>query len=118
MPSRKTDKTLEIASLGTLVVALTLSVPVVERVIAATWQWYKFAGYSNDGHIGLSLRTGLLFSGILAVTFGLAVWFNRIAKRRTAQRAQAWSFLAMVVVAAAALVYWLLGMSGLNVWRA
>jgi hypothetical protein len=96
---------------------LALSVPVVERITAATWQWYKFFGYSNDGHIGLSLRAGSLFTGILAVTFGLALWFNRIAKRRTASRAQTWSLLAMVVVAAAALAYWLLGMSGLNVWR-
>ena len=119
MPSRETEKSaLNIASLGTLLAALALAVPVIERGIAAIWQWYKFAGYSNDGHITLSLTTGLVFSGLLAVAFGLAAWFNRIAKRRSARRAESLSLFAMFVVVAAALAYWLLGTSGLNVWRA
>ena len=118
MQGRESDKALSAASLTKLAVALALSVPVVERLIAAIWQWYKFAGYSNDGHITLSLKTGLLFSGLLAVTFGLALWFNQLAKRRAASRAKSWSFLAMCIAAAVVAAYWLLGVSSLNVWRA
>ena len=118
MPSRETNENLNIASLLALVAALALSVPVVERLIAATWQWYKFANYSDDGHISLSLNTGLLFTCLLAVIFGLAAWFNRIATRRTASRARTSSLMAMWVVAAVAVSYWLLGLSQLNVWRA
>ena len=62
MQGREFNKAIAIASLATLAAALALSVPVVERLVAANWQWYKFAGYSNDGHITLSLKTGLLFS--------------------------------------------------------
>ena len=118
MPSRETNKNLNIASLLVLVAALALSVPVVERLIAATWQWYKFAGYSDDGHISLSLNTGLLFTCLLAVTFGIAAWFYHIATRRTASRARTSSLWAMWVVATVAASYWLLGLSHLNVWRA
>jgi len=117
MQTRET-KTLGIASLATLAAALALSLPVIERLIAAIWQWYKFAGYSNDGHINLSLNTGLLFSSLLAVTFGLALWFKRIAKRRHAPHARTLSFLAMSIVVAAGAAYWLLGISSLNAWRA
>ena len=119
MPSRETEKAaLDIASLATLIAALALSVPVIERGMAAIWQWYKFAGYSNDGHISLSFNTGLVFSALLAVTFGLAASFHRIAKRRSDPRAESLSLFSMVVVVAVALAYWLLGISGLNVWRA
>ena len=118
MPSRKTDKALNIASYATLVVALALSVPVAERLIGATWQWYKFAGHSNNGHISLSLNTGLWFSCVLAVTFGLALWLHRIAKHRPAPRARVVSLSAMGVVAVVAMAYWLLGVSSLNAWRA
>ena len=118
MQTRETDKAINIASFATLAAALALSLPVIERLIAALWQWYKFAGYSNDGHISLSLNSGLFFSGLLAVTFDLALWFNRVAKRRPARRAQIWSYWAMCIVVAAATGYWLLGMSALNAWRA
>ncbi len=118
MQIRETDKSLNIASLAALVAAVALSVPVVERLIAAARQWYKFAGYSNDGHINLSLRTGLFFSGLLAVTFGVSLFLNRLAMRRSAPRAVAWSLWAMYVVVAVAAAYWLLGVSGLNAWRA
>ena len=111
MQGRESNKALSVASLATLAAALALSVPVVERLSAAIWQWYKFAGYSNDGHITLRLKTGLLFSGLLAVTFGFALWFNQLAKRRAASRARSWSFLAMCIAAAVLAVYWLLGMS-------
>ena len=118
MQTRETDKAINIASFATLVAALVLSLPVIERLIGALWQWYKFAGYSNDGHISLSLNSGLLFSGLLAVIFGLALWFNRIARRRSVPRAQIWSYRAMCIATAAAASYWLLGMSVLNAWRA
>ncbi len=118
MTSRETYKALDIASLVMLCAAVALSLPVVERLIAATWQWYKFAGYSNDGHISLSLSTGLLFSGLLAATFGLSLWFNRMARRRRTPRAIGLSFWAMCIVGSASAAYWLLGVSSLNVWRA
>lgn len=118
MQSSNFRKALSIASLATLVAALMLSAPIAERFIAAIWQWHKFAGYSNDGHVSLSLKTGLLFSGLLAVTFGFALWFNRLAKHCVAPRARNWSFLAMCVAATVVVAYWLLGVSGLNVWRA
>ena len=118
MKNHATDRALNIASLATLAVALSLSILVIERIIAALWQGYKFADYSNDGHVSLSLSSGLLYSGSLAVIFGFALFLNRIAKRRLAPRAQIWSCWAMCVLMAAAVGYWLLGMSGLNAWRA
>ena len=118
MQGRESNKAIVAASLATLAAALALSVPVVERLVAAIWQWYKFAGYSNDGHITLSLKTGLLFSALLAATYGFALWFNQLAKRRAAFRAKNWSFLAMCIAVAALAAYWLLGMSSLNAWRA
>lgn len=69
MQTREIGQPLNIAALAALAVAVALSIPVVERLIAAAWQWYKFAGYSNDGHIALSLNTGLLFSSLLATTW-------------------------------------------------
>ena len=118
MPSRETNKNLNIASLLALVAALVFSVPVVERLIAASWQWYKFAGSSEDGHISLGLNTGLLFTCLLAAIFVLVAWLYRIATRRAASRARTSSLWAMWVVAAVVLSYWLLGLSHLNVWRA
>ena len=118
MQTRETNRRLTIASLVALVAALALSIPVFERVIAAAWQWYKFAGYSDNGHITLSLRTGLLFSGLLAVTFGASLLLNRLARHRSARHAAAWSLWAMLVVLAVTAAYWLLGVSGLNAWRA
>lgn len=102
----------------TLGVALLLAVPVIERYSAGAWQWYKFYGYSNDGHISLSLGTARLFSGLLAVTFVLALLINRFATQRVVTDARAISFWAMCVLAAIAIAYWLLALSSLNAWRA
>jgi hypothetical protein len=118
MQGRESNKAIAAASLATLAAALALSVPVVERLVAAIWQWYKFAGYSNDGHITLNLKTGLLFSALLTATFGFALWFNQLAKHRAAFRAKNLSFLAMCIAVATLAAYWLLGMSSLNAWRA
>ncbi|GAB2498671.1 hypothetical protein GCM10027084_09760 [Pseudoxanthomonas sangjuensis] len=118
MQNRESNKALNIASLAALIAALALSTPLAERFIAAIWQWYKFSGYSGAGHITLSLKTGLLFSGLLAATFGSALWFNQLAKHRTATRARSLSFLAMWISVTVLAAYWLLGMSNLNVWRA
>ncbi len=118
MDMRETNRSLNIAALAALVAAVALSAPVVERLIAAAWQWYKFAGYSHDGHISLSLRTGLIFSGLLAVTFFVSVLLNSLANRRSATRAMAWSRWAMYLVLVVGALYWLLGVSGLNAWRA
>ena len=118
MQIRESSKAITVGSLATLLVALALSVPLLERLAAAAWQWYKFAGYSSAGHISLSLKTGQIFSALLAATFWLALWFNRIARRRAARRAKLWSFCAMCIAAVVLLGYWLLGASNLNVWRA
>ena len=118
MQARRIGQPLNIASLAALAAAVALSVPVVERLVAAAWQWYKFAGYSNNGYINLSLSTGLLFSSLLAITFGFALCVNRIAARRSVRRAAAWSLSAMSVTVAVAAAYWLLGLSNLNAWRA
>jgi hypothetical protein len=114
----RSTKALSISAFATLLAALALSVPVIERAVAAAWQWYKFAGYSNAGYITLSLNTGLAFSGILAAVFALAFGINRRAGRQLAARGLVWSRWAMYVAASVAICYWLLGMSGLNVWRA
>ena len=118
MLSRESSKAITVGSVATLLAALALSVPLLERLTAAAWQWYKFAGYPSAGHITLSLKTGQVFSALLAAKFGLALWFNRLARRRAASRAKLWSFWAMCVAAAVLLAYWLLGASSLNVWRA
>ena len=114
----ESNKVVNFGSLATLVAALALSVPLLERLTAAAWQWYKFAGYPSAGVITLSLETGQLFSVLLAVTFGLALWFNWLASRRAESSAKLWSFCAMCVAAAVLLAYWTLGASSLNVWRA
>jgi hypothetical protein len=118
MQTSESSKALTATSLAVLAVALTLFALVLERLSAAMWQWYKFSGYSDDGHITLSFRTGLYFSAVLASTFGIAFWLNRTANREAAPRAVRWSFLAMCVAALALVAYWLLGASSLNVWRA
>ena len=118
MRTGKSNTTLGFAALTTFGAAVLLSLPVIERYIAATWQWYKFAGYSNDGHINLSFSTGLLFSALVAATFIVAMMLNRVAKRRLASDVQTVSYWAMWLAAAVAVAYWLLGMSSLNVWRA
>jgi hypothetical protein len=117
MQSRK-DKVLKIASLATLTSALVLLALVIERLMAAAWQWYKFSGYSNDGHISLSLRTGLVFSCVLVVVFAGAVCLHRLAKRCSATHAVAYSRWAIYIVMVVIFSYWLLGMSSFNVWRA
>ena len=114
----RSSKALDIFAIGTLLAALVLSAPVLDRAVAAAWQWFKFAGHSNDGHITLSLNTGIIFSSMLAAVFVLAFSLNHRAKRRSATRALACSRWAMYVVVAAAVCYWLLGMSNLNAWRA
>ena len=112
------SKALDIFAIGTLLAALVLWVPVIERAIAAAKQWFKFAGHSNDGHITLSLNSGLIFSSVLAAVFVLAFGLNLRAKRHSATRALVWSRWAMYAVVAATACYWLLGMSNLNAWRA
>ena len=114
----RSSKALSAFAFVVLLAALTLSVPVVERAVAAGWNWYKFVGYSDAGHITLSLSTGLIFSGILAAVFALAFGINRRGGRQSDARAMAWSRWAMYVVVAVAASYWLLGMSSLNAWRA
>lgn len=115
---RASNQALRVASLVAFGAALALSVPVLERLIAAMWQWYKFIGFQADGHIMLSLRTGKVFSGLLIVVMGLALCCNRLAQRQGDQSASFWSLLAVCLAILDLLAYWILGMSSLNVWRA
>ena len=114
----RSSKALDVTSLASLLAAVALAVPFIERLFAAAWQWYKFAGYSNDGHISLSLSAGWVFSGVLAAVYVFALALNRAAHRRAAVRAMAWSRWAMYIAATVAIAYWLLGVSSLNAWRA
>ncbi len=115
---RRSSQGINIAALLSLLVALVLTAPLVERFLAAIWQWYKFSGYSRDGHITLSFDTGLLFSFILAAAFIFALSVNYLARHREAVAAKRLSLLAMVWIVLVASGYWLLGISSLNVWRA
>jgi hypothetical protein len=117
MRHQATTRSLLVTSLAALAAAVALSIPVAERLLGAVWQWYKFAGHGDDGHITLSLRTGLVFTALLAATFCSALGVNRIARHRQATYAAAWSYRAMSVATLATAAYWLLGMSSLNVWR-
>jgi hypothetical protein len=69
-----------------LIGACAMSLPVIERIAAAFWQWQKFAEYSNDGHITLSFETGVFFSGLLSITFLVAAWSHHRARRVGARR--------------------------------
>jgi len=117
MQGHNFNNAIAVTSLVTLAAALALCIPVAERLLAAIWQWYKFAGYSDDGHISLSIEAGLLFSTLLAVLFLSGLWLYQLAKRRAAVHAKHWSFMAVCTAVAAAAGYWLLGASSLNVWR-
>jgi hypothetical protein len=101
-----------------LIGTFVMSVPVIERISAAYWQWKKFEGYSNDGHITLSLETGIFFSVLLSLTFLVAAGLNYRARRIGARREAAVSRWAMYSVAIIATSYWSLGVSSYNVWRA
>jgi hypothetical protein len=112
-------KTLSVASLGCLLAAVALAVPVGERVVAAIWQGYKFASYGGGGHITLSISTGLLFSSALAVVSVVTLAVHHIAARKPSERtATVLSRWALGVIVVSAATYWLLGVSNLNVWRA
>lgn len=118
MRSRGSEIALRTASFGAFAFALALSVPLVERLAAATWQSYKFVGYADSGYISLSLKTGLLFSGLLAALFACAFMLNRAARRCSSDASYRWSSRAMFLVSAIAVSYWMLGISSLNAWRA
>jgi hypothetical protein len=118
MNNRKIEISLNIASLAAFVSVVTMSIPLFERFIAAAWQWYKFAGLSNDGHITLSPSTGMIYSALLAAVFVCSFLINRFAKRLSAKRAMTWSLWTMYVAIGIAIGYWLLGLSFLNKWRA
>ena len=113
----RSTKALSPASLVCLLLALALSVPLLERLVAAGWQWYKFAGYSEHGHINLSRNTGWIYTICLGAVFVSALLLNRAANRGVAAKPAAWSRLAMYIAAVAMIVYWTLGMSNFNVWR-
>ena len=113
----RSPKALTAASLACLAAAVVLCALFLERLGAAAWQGYKFAGYSDDGHITLSLKTGWIFTAALSAVFLLAHLLNRAANRPNSHTRPAWSRSAMYITAAVIIGYWALGMSHLNVWR-
>ena len=113
----RSRKALTAASLASLLAAVVLSLPLLDRFGAVAWQWYKLGGYSNDGYISLSLKTGWIFTSALCAVFLLALLLNRAAKRHDLARPSAWSRSAMYLVAAVMISYWGLGLSSVNVWR-
>ena len=66
--------------------------------------------------LDVSRSTRVVFSGLLAASFGLALWSHRRARIRPGPSAAASSLWAIRVVVEAAAKYWLLGMSHLSVW--
>ena len=118
MQSLNVEKVTRLAALAVLAIALALFAAVFERLVAATWQWYKFAGYSNDGHINLSLNTATYFSVVVALTFFFSLGVNRISALHSLSSPRALSLWAMYVSATSAAAYWLFGLSSLNAWRA
>ena len=112
------EKTAKLSAITLLAVAIALFAAVVERLVAAIWQWYKFSGYSNDGHITLSFNTAIHFSLAVAATFFLSLVVNRISALRSLSGPRALSLWAIYVSAASAATYWILGLSSLNAWRA
>ena len=112
----RSTKALTAASSACLLVAVALSVLLLERLVAAAWQLYKFAGYGG-GNITLSLKTGWIFTSALCAIFALAFLLHRAARRRSLAGPSAVSRAAMYVAAAVMIGYWGLGMSNLNVWR-
>ena len=118
MQSLNVEKVTILAALAALAISLALFAAVLERLVAATWQWYKFAGYSNDGHINLSLNTATYFSVVVALTIFFSLGVNRISAQRSLSSPRALSLWAMYVSVASAATYWILGLSSLNVWRA
>ena len=118
MAYRTNSRLVDIASAAIFLVSVAQSVAVLERLAAASWQWYKFAGDSGGGHIVLSLKAGLVFTGISVAIFGTAFLLNRATRPTSRERTSKWSRWAMWVSGSMILVYWLLGFSDLNVWRA
>ena len=118
MRNRLTTVAIEGTSYAVLLGALALTFPVLERWTGAIWQWYKFAGYSDDGHVNLSIGTGVIFSLFAMSLVTLAVVVHRIARIHSAARAQGLSRWAGIIALAAVVGYWVLALSFLNVWRA
>jgi hypothetical protein len=112
------NPSLTLASAATLLLALALSAPLVERLLAAGWQWWKFRDTTDDGHVSLGLGSGLVFSLALALNFGAALVLARTARHRSATRALRLSRAAMALAITVLAGYWLLGLGPLNAWRA
>ncbi len=118
MHPHKHSKPMIALSAISLLLSMALAAFLGERVLAAAWQWFKFAGYSNDGHISLSYSTGLAYSAALAAIFIVSLALSHVARAGSIHRAKRISGFSAVIAALSGVTYWLLALSPLNSWRA
>ena len=99
--------------LGSVVCAFMVG----ERGASALWQWYKFIGYPTPGVVTLSLNTGLWFSASAVTLLLLAVLALRASRRRSDDVGAFLSKSAIFLYVGGLLLYWLIALSPLNLWR-
>lgn len=77
-----------------------------ERIIHASWQWYKFYGYSNDGYTTLSVGMTIFTfaASIITLIWGLSIYENSSDKftlltiKYSSYSLAFWSFLLALLV--------------------
>jgi|SRR5690606_1175421 len=102
-------------TIAALLLGGALLLLVLERVHAAGLQWFKFGA---AGHITLSQSTSHMFYGILAGTVTLSGACYVLARREALRGLTRVTVLAGGMAVSAGLLYFLLGASQFNVWRA
>ncbi len=111
-------------SIAVLLMSMALALPLLERIYAVTWQMYMFYGYADvdssasfNGLITLSLKTGYIYSAFLAINFVISTACHRKANSSSIANAAKFSKIAIYITLSTGIIYWLLGISNLNVWR-
>ncbi|HVK52826.1 MAG TPA: hypothetical protein VM469_13930 [Pseudoxanthomonas sp.] len=105
------------ASCALLAAACMTLAAVVERVLAALWQWYKFSGYGGGGAISLSQSTAVVFLVLVGMMIGAAFWLRRQGARVGATLMSRLSTAALWVFCVAVVLYAVVALSPLNAWR-
>lgn len=106
------------ASCALLAVAGMTLGAVIERVLAASWRWYKFSGYGGGGAISLSQSTAVVFLVLTVLMMGGAFWLRRHGSRLGATLTSRLSTAALWGFCIAVVLYTVVALSPLNVWRA
>jgi hypothetical protein len=111
-------------SIVVLLISVALALPLLERIYTAAWQMYMFYGYAVadssatfNGLITLSLKTGFIYSAFLAINYIIAFSCHRKANSSSLSNAAKFSKIAIYITLSTGIIYWLLGISNLNVWR-